>query len=336
MTERAPKSILILRLSALGDVIHTLPAVQSLRAGYPEVPIGWVVERPYTELVRKVAPVDEVFEVSTRRWRQNITASETRADLSAIRRELKSFSAGGWSVDFQGLVKSAVIGGIAGADVRIGFDREVVRERASMFLTTRRVSVDPSGHVVELNRRLAREIGGAPITSEPPWDRFADDPTGRLAFHAHGSYVVLLPGTGQARKCWPPERFAALAGIITEEFGLEVLVVPGPGEEPLANDVAARARVTVVERTTLPELASLLSKARLVVGGDTGPIHLADSIGSAVVAIFGPTDPARNGPFNQLDSVVSSFHGDQMMESIAVEDVAAAVRKRLEASAGKG
>lgn len=336
MTERAPKSILIIRLSALGDVIHTLPAVQSLRAGYPDTPIGWVVERAYADLVRKVAPVDEVFEVSTRRWRHNITASETRADLSAIRRELKNFTAGGWSVDFQGLVKSAVIGGVAGADVRIGFDREVVRERASMFLTTRRVQIDPTGHVVELNRRLAREIGGAPVFSEPPWERFAEDPTGRLAFHTRGSYVVLLPGTGQARKCWPADRFAALATIVTNEYGLDVLVVPGPGEEPLANDVAARAAVTVVERTTLAELAALLTNARLVVGGDTGPIHLADSIGTPLVALFGPTDPARNGPFTQLDSVISSFHGDRLMESISIEQVASAVRKRLEGSSGKG
>lgn len=317
----SPRSILILRLSALGDVIHTFPAVQSLREAYPHARLGWVVERAYAPLVRAVAPVDEVFEVATRRWRQNLTANETRADIAGVRRELKLFAQQGWSIDFQGLMKSAVIGGVAGAPTRIGFDREAVRERASLFFTNRKIAVDSSGHVVDVNLRLARALGGGVPVASPRWDEFATDATGRLALLMREPFVVLLPGTGQTRKCWPPERYALLAKELRARCEVQILVVPGPGEESLANEVATRASVTVAERTSLDELAMLLSKARLVVGGDTGPLHLADAMNVPVVGLYGPTDPARNGPYNQLDSVISTWDGDRSIDSIDVEAV---------------
>jgi len=329
----SPQSILILRLSALGDVIHTLPAVQSLRAGFPDARFGWVVERAYAPLIRAVAPVDHVFEVATRRWRNNLAANETRADIAGVRRELRLFAKDGWSVDFQGLMKSAVIGGAAGAPTRIGFDREAVRERASLFFTNRKVAVDSSGHVVDVNLRLARAIGGAEISSPLPWDRFAADSTGRLSMLVDAApFVVLLPGTGQARKCWPTERYATLANEIRSQFRLQVFVVPGPGEESLANEIAASASlITVIERTTLPELAMLLSKAKLVIGGDTGPLHLADAMQIPVVGLYGPTDPARNGPYYQQASVVSTWDRDQAIDSIEVASVLERVVSRLAA-----
>lgn len=325
----APRSILVLRLSALGDVIHTLPAVQSLRAGFPDAKIGWVVERAYGELVRLVAPIDQVFEVATRRWRKNLTANETRADIAGIRRELRSFVEHGWSIDFQGLMKSAVIGGVAGAPTRIGFDRDLVRERASLFFTNRRVPIDPSGHVVDLNLRLARAVGGAETSASPAWQNFAADATQRLAIVTGEPFIVLLPGTGQPQKSWPTERYAALATELSYRTRFQIFVVPGPGEELLANEIATQARVTVIERTSLAELTMLLSMAKLVIGGDTGPIHLADSVGTPVVGLYGPTDPARNGPYHQLDSVVSVYDSGQAIDLIEVEPVLNRALSRL-------
>ena len=292
--------ILVLRLSALGDVIHTIPAVVALRTHEPE--IAWVVERPYRELVELVADVRAV-PVSMKRWGRSLFAS--RPEIGATLRALRGFPR---SVDFQGLVKSAAIGWVARSPERFGFDGAAIREKAALLFTNRRIPVDTTQHVVEWNLELAGGVAGHRLPM--PAVDFAPFAEGGSRFD---QAIVLLPGAGKANKQWPIERFQHLA----RQIGERAMTVWGPGEEELARSVGAR----LAPPTSLRELAAVLQSADLVIGGDTGPLHLAAALGTKVIGLYGPTSEKRNGPYGQLQRCISSFEGARTMEAIQVGDV---------------
>jgi lipopolysaccharide heptosyltransferase I len=300
MTGSAPQRLLVIRLSAFGDVIHTIPAVVALRDALPQTEIAWAVEPPYAELVEIVARV-KAIPVSLKRW--------SLSRIAAARRDVRGFSA---AIDFQGLIKSALIARVSGAHDRYGFARDVIREKPAAWFVNRHATIDRSKHVVEWNMELARTFAPA-ITPVPNVDftPFAEDASGALA--QFRNRVVLLPGAGRPGKQWAVERFAELA----KRIGSDALVVWGPGEEGLARAIGAE----VAPATNFRELAFLLQHAKLVVGADTGPLHLAAALATPLVGLYGPTDPARNGPYGQLDRVVSAFTATKSMDDIAVDDV---------------
>ena len=300
MTGSAPPRLLVIRLSAFGDVIHTIPAVVALRDALPRTEIAWAVEPPYAELVEIVARVNAI-PVSLKRW--------SFSRIAAAKRDVRGFSA---AIDFQGLIKSALIARVSGARDRYGFARDVIREKPAAWFVNRHAAIDRSKHVVEWNTELARTFAPS-ITHVPNVDftPFAADASGALARFT--KRIVLLPGAGKPGKQWPVERFAELAARI----GSDALVVWGPGEEGMACAIAAE----VAPPTNFRELAFILKRATLVIGADTGPLHLAAALGTPVVGLYGPTDPSRNGPYGQLDRVVSTFATTKSMDDIAVDDV---------------
>lgn len=320
VTEAAPSSILILRLSALGDVIHTMPAVVAMRQALPRTRLAWVVESAYREMVEMVAGV-EVIPVSMKRWGRHLIAS--RAEMSAARSALGGFET---SIDFQGLVKSAALGFLSGARRRYGFDRAAIRETPALLFTNHRVGVDRSRHVVDWNLTLASSVAGRAL-SHPDIDysRFAAPGPAGLS-----ESIVLLPGAGKAFKQWPAEHFRALAGQLRSR----ALVVWGPGEEALARSIAegVEGGCRIAPRTNLRELAHLLRGASVVVGGDTGPLHLAAAMGTPVIGLYGPTSERRNGPYGQLQNCISRFETSKTMDSIAVAEV----MEKIESVLGKG
>jgi lipopolysaccharide heptosyltransferase I len=274
--------------------------VVALRDALPETEIAWAVEPAYAELVEIVARV-KTIRVALKQW--------SAARIAAAWRDVRGF---GTAIDFQGLIKSALIARASGSRVRYGFARDVIREKLAAWFVNRRVAIDKSSHVVEWNVDLARAFAPS-ITRVPQvnFAPFAAGPSGKLA--GFDNRVVLLPGAGKPEKQWPVERFSELA----RRIGKDALVVWGPGEEPLARAIGAE----VAPATNFRELASLLGRARLVIGADTGPLHLAAALGTPVVGLYGPTNPARNGPYGQLDRVVESFSATKAMESIEVDDV---------------
>lgn len=285
------KRLLVVRLSALGDVIHTIPAVVGLSDQFE---IRWAVESPYRELVDVVARVKSI-PVSLKRW----SIGQIRAARSAVRGH-------DLAIDFQGLFKSSLLSWSSGAIERYGFSREFIREKPAAWLVNRPVAIDPNRHVVEWNVELARAI--APLITDVPRVDFsafaADGPSG---FERR---IVLNPGAGRADKQWSVEHFRELA----HRIGKEALVVWGPGERPLAEAVGAE----LAPSTNLRELARLLRQARLVIAGDTGPLHLAAALGTPVVGLYGPTNPARNGPYGQLANCIETFTTDRSMSAIEV------------------
>lgn len=300
------ESLLVIRLSAFGDVIHTIPAVVALRDALPETEIAWAVEPAYAELVEIVAKV-KAIRVSLKQW--------SLARIEAARRDVRGFDT---AIDFQGLIKSSLMAWASGASDRYGFAGDVIREKPAAWFINRPVTIDRSSHVVEWNVDLARAvvpaIEGVPDVDFAP---FAADPSRKLG--GFEKRIVLLPGAGRPEKQWPVDRFEELA----RRIGPEALVAWGPSEETLARAIGAE----VAPATNFRELAFVLSRARLVIGADTGPLHLAAALGTPVIGLYGPTDPARNGPYGQLDQVVESYTTSGSMQSIAVDDVMRLVLK---------
>lgn len=327
-----PRSILVLRLSALGDIIHTVPAVNALRDAHPGVAIGWLVEAPYAELVKLVAPVDEVFVVATKRWRRAKLAAGTRSEIASLGVGLQRFAWGQVSIDFQGLMKSSLFAVMAGASRRYCFSWRAIREKPARLLGNRPVDVDQSRHVVEWNMELARAAGASPGTPRFDLSRLPHDPSGRLAPLVEPRPVVFFPGAGRPEKLWGAERFRALARELARGAGRRVIVVWGPGEEGLAHEIAADGDAEVAPPTDMRELAFMLRHASVVVAGDTGPLHVAAAFDTPVVGLFGPTNPARNGPWGQLDRCVESWTTTGRMDSIEPGTVRDAVERALAAS----
>lgn len=317
-----PDAILILRLSALGDVIHTLPAAEALRRIYPSARLGWVVEKPYAELVRLTAPVDEVFVASTKEWRKNPLGKETREELFGLARAVRRFARGEMTVDFQGLLKSSVFGPISRARVRFGFAPPFVKETAASLFYSDKVAIEPSRHVIEWNVGLVSGLARRPIeVPEVSLDRLPNDPSGALRQIAEGNPVVLFPGAGRREKIWPVDRFGALAKALEERSGEKCVVAWGPGEEEAAREIAARGNATLAPSTDLRELAFLVSRASVFVAADTGPLHLAAALRTPSIGLFGPTDPRRNGPWMQVSDCVESYSTSRSMHTIQVAEV---------------
>jgi heptosyltransferase-1 len=293
--------LLALRLSALGDVIHTIPAVVSLKHA---ADITWIVEAPYRELVELVAGVNTI-PVRMKSWRR-----DPRAAVQSIR-AMRGFDV---AIDFQGLIKSAALGFASRAKARYGFDRHAIREKPALLFTNRKVSVDKRKHVIEQNLELAAAVA-KPGEERANWLAFPQN----NGLDAYAGSIVLLPGAGKANKLWPVERFRELAARI----GPKALAVWGPGERDLAEAIGAR----VAPPTNLRELAWLLQNAEVVIGGDTGPLHLADALGTKVIGLYGPTDLRRNGPYRQLQHCIDRFHSTKWMESISVEEVMTMLEK---------
>jgi heptosyltransferase I len=253
--------------------------------------------------------------VRLRHWSRS--PLESRADMRRALGGMRGFDV---AVDFQGLIKSAALGWVARTPVRYGFAREVIREKAAAMFTNRHVLVDRGRHVVDWNRELAEAVVANRAPAVERWSDFASDPNRKVEPYA--GRIVLLPGAGKPGKQWPADRFRR----VVDRFPGRTVVAWGPGERPLAEAIGGE----IAPDTNLRELAALLRGAALVVGGDTGPLHLAAALGTKVVGLFGPTDPRRNGPYGQIASTVDHFRaGGRSMESIEADEVIERMEERL-------
>lgn len=328
--------VLLVRLSAIGDVVHTLPAAAALwRAGHE---VGWLVEPAARSLVQGSPAVQRVHLAPAARRFSLRAAWAARAELRAARYDV--------ALELQGLWKSAAWARLSGAAV-VGYARRFRREPASaLLLGERRALPDGLPHVIDKNLALLQALGVSAVGARefplPPLEEAAARIERELAALRLGPFVLLNPGGGWPGKLWPAESFGELARRLAAR-GLPSLVAWGPGEEALAARVVAAsggaARASFA--TTLLELTALARRARVVVSADTGPLHLACAVGAPVVGLFGPTDPARNGPFSPADVVVRRVpacapchrracptHAG-VMAGIAVDEVGEAVAERL-------
>jgi len=292
MPTHAPSRILIVRTSAMGDVVHTLPLATALRRHFPAARIGWVVERHFAPLLGEFSPVDEVLEVALRAWRRRPLARSTWRELTGFLRRLHAF-APELVIDAMGNHKAALLGAVSLAERRLGARRGDRREPSSSIWLSEQVALTGE-HAVDRTLSLLRGLGVEPDQVDFGGPEIlasarAHEPTPPLLIH---------PGAGWRNKEYPPERWSQVANLLTAATGLELGVLSGPGEEGLAREVSELSTATkVVSAPSLASLVAHLRRARLLLAGDTGPLHLAEAVGTPVVCVLGPTDPARNGAY---------------------------------------
>lgn len=328
---------LVVRLGSLGDIVHTFPAVAALRESFPNAEIVWLTHPRWKELVESSELVSETWEIETRSF------AAVRDILARLRK--RKFTA---AIDYQGLWKSAALPFLGRVPRRIGFSSHSVREFGVPLLYTDPVRSTKT-HIADQNRELSlcagAQDGVARLSLRVP-SKSNDAVRAILEQNKIDSYVVLSPGGGWGSKCWPAPRYGELCREIRRSLGLRCVINYGLGEEERLSRVQAASgdASPLTYNGTLSALMALLRNALCVVGGDTGPLHLAVALGTPVVALFGPTDPARNGPYRPdaeeaKDLVLRSPHavttykrGDQPDPSLLKLDVAAvfaAVRRQV-------
>jgi lipopolysaccharide heptosyltransferase I len=360
--------ILIVKLSSIGDVVHTLPAAALLRRALPSARIAWVVERSASAIIEDSPVIDELITLDTRAWRKDLlsssTARDARSGLSRLRAapELNGAGRTDLAIDFQGLIKSGVIAFASRATRRLGLQTSDLRETASKLFLTEQAATSEFKHVIDKNLALARVAIATSGTNQTVDDRLSNDgyefPIAvspddqryvREVIEIHeGPFAIVNPGGGWPTKLWPSEEYAKLVDWLWDDCALKSLVTYGPGEEALARKVVSSARsgAARVVASTLKQFVALARSASLFVGGDTGPLHLAAASATPIVGLYGPTSPERNGPFDPRDVTVgrelwcraachrrSCWHWECM--DIPLRDVKRAVLNRLESVKGK-
>ncbi len=332
----APRAIALVKLSALGDIVHATPVVEALAATFPAARLTWVVERRAAALLQAHPRLTEVVTIDTRAWRRVRTPSAALALARALRDLRQRLGAGRFDValDLQGLVKSGVVTAATGAPLRIGFGAGFRRERLNGLFTNRHVTPPPSAHhVVEQYLALLEPLGltAPPVAFRLPVREAAE---GRVeeffaqsGLKPHGRVVVVNPGAGKPAKRWVVERFVELAARLTREAGARVLVLWGPGEQTAARAIAQAPGAVLAPPTDLDTLVAVMRRASVVVAADTGPLHVAAAVGAPCVGLYGPTSAVRNGPYGTGHRTLAAADG--RMTSIEVEAVLSAVRELL-------
>jgi heptosyltransferase-1 len=359
-------SLLIVRLSAMGDIIHTLPAAAALRQAFPDITLGWLVEERWAELLctlryPRSGPrslqrplVDRIHTVNTTEWRRSPLSFNTWQRMAVGLSDLRGIRYDG-AIDFQGAVRSALLARWSGAAIVYGEAQP--RENAASMFYSRRIALNTNGtHVVEQAVALADTVissgiattkdssnagtatGAAQIQVEFPVDPDAEKKIAALVADGN-DFAILNPGAGWGAKMWPVERYGQVAKELAKD-GVRSLINYGPREEELAAAVETASEGAARKTScSISELIALTRRARLFIGGDTGPMHLAAALKIPVVAIFGPTNPARNGPLGTRSIVLRSAMSqtdhtrhrepEQGLLEITVEEVVSAARKLL-------
>ena len=328
---------LLVRLGALGDIVHAIPVAAALRRAYPSARIDWLVSAKHRPLLDLVPVID-----------RRLVVSSVLGAIPELRRGRYDAA-----IDVQGLIKSAALARASGAARVVGFASRHLRERLARLVYTD--AYDPGGpasfdrensrHIVRWNLGLLEPLGIAAASPEFPIDTVTSSVARDVA--AAGPYALINPGASWPNKRWPAARFGAVAGTLASAHGLRAVVVWGPGEEPLARDVVAASNggAVMAPATSIADLVALCRGARLMVSGDTGPLQLAAALGTPLVALYGPTRPARNGPWAPADITLSRDAVCQCVHQrrctrqtmclldIEVDEAARAIGRRLAADA---
>ena len=325
---------LIVRLGALGDIVHTVPAAAALRRAYPDARIDWVVDARHAAFAQLVTVVDRVV---------TLEASTLRAWLQLV----QGLRPVGYDValDFQGLMKSAIVARASGARRVVGFSIWHLREKGARPFYSEVDDGSGAPHVIRKNLNLLSLVGIDTADIAFPLAHSPSAVVEEVKAAAAGRPIALInPGAAWPNKRWPATRFGEVAAFLQEVRGFAPFVLWGQGEQPLAADVvqASGGAAQAAPATTTPDLLELARAAALMVSGDTGPLHIAGAAGTPLVAVFGPTDPDRNGPWLPDDAVISRYgacqcHYDRQcrqpgawcLKDVTVAEVTAAIQQRL-------
>ena len=335
-----------MRLSALGDIVHALPVLASIKRAHPGAEVDWLVEENYAAILAWAPPLHRRIIVRATTSRE-LPDADVFGGPVGYWRAARLLRARRYDValDLQGLIKSAVWARASGARRVIGFDRRHLREPQAAVLYSETVVPGDAAHVLHKNLSLLSALQIDPGAIEVPLAPIASEETTLAIREAGGpgGYIVLNPGAAWPNKRWPSPRFGALASALRDRTGLRSLVTWGPAERSLADAIVAASGGAAgpAPATSVGDLAVLLRDAALVVSGDTGPLHIAAAMGAPLVGLYGPTWPERNGPWNPRDEVISRaavcvchhkrrcLRGAPCIDEITLDEVLAAAERRL-------
>lgn len=340
----APR-ILLVRFGAMGDIVHSLPAAAALRRAFPQTRLDWLVEQRWSPLLSTAAdmPLNEVIAVDTFALRRSLTSRE---GWSAVRSLIRRLRRNGYdiAVDLQGAIKSALACKLSGARQRYGLAAPWLRETAAGIFYTHK-SASAATHIVDAYADLVVNIsetaGGIKQNASVEFPLPQGNAAKLPAEIPQENLIVMNPGAGWPSKQWPAAHFALLCDEVASRLGGTVVLNCGPGERGLAEQVQRGCRHVrpILFSGDIPAMIALMHRARLMVGPDTGPLHLAAALGVPVIGIFGPTDPRRNGPYGpavralRAPGAKTSYHHDATpdgsMNAVSVEMVLAAMDELL-------
>lgn len=328
-----PRKILIVKPSALGDIVHTLPVLKLLRNKWRSAQIDWLVVPAFASLLDGHPLLNHVVRFDRKRfatWYRNPKLAGELLTFTQSLRQPKYDLA----IDLQGLFRSGWLTRQTGAPVRVGFG--YAREGSPLFYTHKVPQPTPERHAVERYLDIAEALGCGRRPVEFDFGISDDVRRATAAMAGDGDYAVLLPGTNWPTKRWPAESFAGLIRPIRDEFGLRVIIAGGPDVAGLPMPGAE----SLVGKTDLKQLVALLERASLVVANDSGPMHIASALNRPLVTLFGPTNPIRTGPYSRLDTVLQldlacrpcysrECSHQSCLRWIGVDDVMRQARSRL-------
>src|SRR3989339_1842464 len=311
-----PKNILVIRLGAMGDIVHVMPAVKNLRSAFHSARISWLVEDKHKDLVECLPEINEVVVFPRRQWQSSLKypqkyfkiISEARLFLKQLRNKKYDVA-----LDFHGNFKSGLLTYLSGATTRIGFSRGYCKELSFVFsnirITPQRKKMNRVDKYLTLLRGLGIEAHDQrPVFSIPDTDRLYIEDFFHQNHLNQKSIAIIHPGTSLFGKYkrWPPKNYADLADRLIQELGYSVIFTWGDQEHKIVEEIVSfmRYQVTIACKTSVKQLITLLQHAHLFIGGDTGPTHIASCIGIPTVAIFGPKDPVIYAPYNDNAVVV--------------------------------
>jgi heptosyltransferase-1 len=304
---------LIVRIGSMGDVLHAIPAVAALRELHPDWRIGWAIEPAWRELLEAETDVHDVAwrgsgrgperplvdlwsSVPTREWKKRPASLRTMRDISGLRRELRDDHYD-LCVDMQGSIRSAIVGRMAGAARFVGAAEP--RETAAALLYTQKMKLTAT-HVVEqgcelLGAAIGETLRPAKITLpvDLAAERWCDAHTERVG----DPFAVIAPTAGWGAKQWPAERYGAVAAALRKEGICTLVNASSPADAVGRRVVESSGGAASLLPCSLGQLIALVRRAALIIAGDTGPLHLAAALERPIVGLYGPTDPARNGPY---------------------------------------
>jgi len=306
-------NILIIRLSSIGDVIHALATVAPLKARFPDCSITWVIEEEAAGLVDCYQGIDRILVSHRKQWLKDLSRWRLTQAARGILGFVRDLRQDHYDLvlDFQGLFKSGVLAFLARGTKKIGYSN--AREFSRIFYTETAPAPDFHDHAINRHLSLLRGLG---VDGKPePFSSFfnAEDRESlenvmeQEQISRQMPFVCIHPCAKWPTKLWAPEKVARLCDLLQSECCCQVLIVGGAGERQRLQHMCSQARTQVINlsgKTTLRELACLVSQSVLMISMDSGPMHLACAVGTPVVALFGPTAPWRTGPFGTQDSII--------------------------------
>ncbi len=303
-------NILLIKPSSLGDIVLALPALSALRRSFPEARITWLIRPEFAPLIEGHPHVDELLPFERKRLAKAWYRPDAFAALTSLIAQLrrKHFDA---VLDLQGLFRTASLSWLSGCNRRFG---PIWRKEFAHYFYTTAVPVRPDWvHVVDYYLKIVETMGARDLAvdfvlpAQPEAAQAVAELFGHHKVEA-GRYAVLIPGSAQTSKCWPAERFGALADRIAQSYGLSIVATGSTAEAPMISEISRHAKTSVVSlagRTSLPQLVEVMRSARIVISNDTGPGHIAAALGRPLVMMFSWSNPLRVGPYQRPECVVA-------------------------------